>query len=66
MFKHDEVGKYIEYMRQKLSKYMLIVKFHPGMKGLLIFFSFFILGWNFIPVFLKGMNSLRDEISSQR
>ena len=29
-----KVGKHIEYMRQKLSKNMLIVKFHPGMKCL--------------------------------
>ena len=66
MFKHDKVGKYIECMRQKLSKYKLIVKFHPGMKGLLIFFFFFS-SWDEISsVFLKGMSSLWDEISSQR
>ena len=30
-FKHAKVGTHIEYMRQKLSKNMLIAKFHPGM-----------------------------------
>ena len=54
-----------EYMRQKL-KNMLILKFHPGMKCLHVFFSFFILGWNFIPVFLTEMSSSRYEILSQQ
>ena len=55
-----------EYIRQKLKKNMLILKFHPGIKCLHIFFSFFhpemkfysclfdsdefIPGWNFISV----------------
>ena len=38
-----------EYIRQKLIKNMLILKFHPGMKCLHVFFFFF---------------SSRDEISS--
>ena len=50
-------------MPQKLSKNMLIVKFYPGMKCLHVFFLFFIPGWNFIPAFLIGMSSSRDEIS---
>ena len=41
MLKHVKVGKYIEYMRQKPSKNMLIVKSHPGMKCLNIFFYVF-------------------------
>ena len=41
MFKHVKVGKQIEYMRQKLSKNMFIVKFHPEMKCLHVFFVFF-------------------------
>ena len=41
MFKHVKVGKHIEYMRQKIIKNMLIGKFHPGIKCLNIFFSFF-------------------------
>ena len=65
MLKHVEVGKYIEYMRQKLRKNMLTLKFHPGMKCLHVFFSFFIPGWNFIPAFL-GMSSSQDEISSRQ
>ena len=38
MFKHGKVGKHIEFMRQKLSRKMLIVKFHPRMKCLHVFF----------------------------
>ena len=45
---------------------LLILKFQPGMKCLHVFFSFFILGWKFFPVFLTGMNSSRDEISSRQ
>ena len=47
MFKHVKVGKHIEYMHQKSSKNMFIVKFHHGMKCLHTFF-FFIPGRNFI------------------
>ena len=54
-----------EYIRQKYKKNILILKFHPGMKRLHISFLFFILGWNFIPVFFTGMSSSRDEISSR-
>ena len=61
MFKHVKVGKYIEHMRQNLSKDMLIVKFHPGMKYLHM--SFF-----FPPrdQILTGMSSSQVEISSRR
>ena len=62
MFKHIKVGKNVEYMRQKLSKNMLIVKFGLHMKCLYIFF--FIPEWNFIPAFLTGMSSFRVETSS--
>ena len=42
------------------------LKFHPGVKCLSVFFSFFILRWNFIPLFLTGGNSYRDGISSRQ
>ena len=45
---------------------MLIVKIHPVMICLHIFFLFFFPKWNFILVFLVGMNSSRDEILSRR
>ena len=64
MFKHVKVGKHIEHMRQKLSKNMLIIKLHPGMNCLCVFF--FIPGWNFIPAILTGMSSPRDLISSRQ
>ena len=32
-FKHAKVGTHIEYMRQKLSKNMLIAKLHLGMSA---------------------------------
>ena len=41
MFELVKVGKFIEDMCQKLSKTMLIEKFHPGMKYLHIVFAFF-------------------------
>ena len=52
-------------MRQKLSKNMLIVKFHPGMKCLQTFFSFFCPGMKLHPciferVFTREISS-RDE-----
>ena len=47
--KHVKVGKHIEYMRLKLSKNMLLVKFHPEMKSLHTFFSFFHPEMNFQP-----------------
>ena len=59
MFKHVNFGK------QKL-KTSTCSSFQPGMKCLHVFFSFFILGWKFFPVFLTGMNSSRDEISSRQ
>ena len=43
MFKHVKVRQHIEYMVQKLSKNMVIVKFHPDMKSFQILFSFFFL-----------------------
>ena len=51
MFKYVKVRKHIECMRQKLSKNMLIVKFHPEMKCLHVFLFIF---------------SSRDEISSRQ
>ena len=50
-----------EYIRQKLIKNMLILKFHPGMKCLHVFFSFFHPGMKFHPCL-----SSRDEISSRQ
>ena len=49
IFKHVKVEKHIKNMCQKLSKNMLIVKFHLGMKCLHIFFSFFHPKMNFHP-----------------
>ena len=49
MFKHANVGKHIEYMDQKLSKNMPIVKLYPRMKCLRVFFSFFYLWMKFHP-----------------
>ena len=49
----------LEYIRQKLKKNMLILKFHPGMKSLHLFFSFFHSGKKF-----HHYLSSRDEISS--
>ena len=54
-----------EYIRQKL-KNMLILKFYSGMKHLHVFFLFFFLQWNFIPVFLTAMSSSRYDILSQQ
>ena len=66
MFKHVNFGKHIWIHTSKIKiKNILILKFHPGMKRLHISFLFFILGWNFIPVFFTGMSSSRDEISSR-
>ena len=54
IFKHVKVWKRIEYMRKKLNKNMVIVKFHPRMKFLRVFFPFFlsrddfVRGWNFM------------------
>ena len=42
MYKHVKVEKDIEYMRQKLSKNMLIVKFHSALKCLHLFFFLFL------------------------
>ena len=50
-----------EYIRQKLIKNMLILKFHPRMKCLHVFFSFFHPGMKFHPCL-----SSRDEISSRQ
>ena len=50
-----------EYIRQKLIKNMLILKFHPGMKCLHVFFSFFHPGMKFHPCL-----SSRDEILSRQ
>ena len=50
MFRHVKIGKHIEYMRQKLSKNKLIVKFHPGGSVYTSFFLLFIPERNSIPV----------------
>ena len=50
-----------EYIRQKLIKNMLILKFRPGMKCLHVFFSFFHPGMKSHPCL-----SSRDEISSRQ
>ena len=39
MFKYVKVRTHFEHMRQKSSKNMLIVKFHPGLTRLFSFFS---------------------------
>ena len=39
--KHVKVEEHIEKMCQKLSKNLLVVKFHPAMVYLHIFFSIF-------------------------
>ena len=41
MSKHVKAEKHFEYMREKLSKSILIVKFYFRMNCLHIFFSFF-------------------------
>ena len=52
MLKRVTLESIIEYVRQKLIKNMRILKFHPGMKCLHVFFFFFFIpGWNLIPVF---------------
>ena len=66
MFKHLKFRKHIWIHTSKIKKNMLILKFHPRLNCLQVFFLFFIPGWNFIPVFLKGMSSSRDEISSRQ
>ena len=64
MFKTLTLESIFEYIRKKIYVRILILKFHPGMKCLNVFFSFlhpgmkfhpclfyrdeFILGWNFI------------------
>ena len=56
MFKHVKDGKLNKSVRQKLSKHMLIAKFHSRIKCWHISFSFFPLRMRFHP----GMK--RDEI----
>ena len=50
-----------EYIHQKLIKNMLILKFHPRMKCLHVFFSFFHPGMKSHPCLSSG-----DEISSRQ
>ena len=45
---------------------MIVVTFHPVIKCLHMFFSFYHPGMNSHPVFLTGMTSTRDEISTQQ
>ena len=49
IFKHAKVRKRIEHMRKKLDKNMAIVKFHPRMKFLRVFFHFFLSRDEIIP-----------------
>ena len=64
MFKYVKGGKHIECMRQKLSKKILIVRFHPRMKCLhVIFFIFFIPRLDPTRFFSAEMISSRDKIS---
>ena len=64
MFKYVKCGKHIECMRQKLSKKILIVRFHPRMKCLhVIFFIFFIPRLDPTRFFSAEMISSRDKIS---
>ena len=58
MFKYVKIGKRIDCMRQKLSKNMLIVKFHPGMKCLHVFLSVTHPGMKFHPCLFD-----RDEFN---
>ena len=66
LFKHVKVGKHIEYMRQKLSKNMLIVKFHPSKKCLHIFFFFHPRIKSHPGFFYTGIGSSQTEISFRR
>ena len=45
---------------------MLILKFHPGMKYLHVFFSFISSRNEISSVFLTGVSSSRDNISSRQ
>ena len=67
-FKHVNFGKHVWILRQIFFK-----KNHAHFKILswdevftCLFFLFFIPGWNFVSVFLTGMSSSRDEISSRQ
>ena len=60
MFKHAEFGKHTWIHTSKIKKNMLILKFHPGMKCLHVFFSFFHLGMKLHPCL-----SSQDEVSSR-
>ena len=55
-----------EYIRQKLIKNMLILKFHPGMKCLHVFFSLISSRNEISSVFLTGVSSSQDKISSRQ
>ena len=61
MFETLTLESIFEYIRQKLIKNMVILKFHPGMKCSHVFFSFFHPGMKFHPCL-----SSRDEISSRQ
>ena len=66
MLKHVNLGNHTWIHTSKIKKNMLILKFHPGMKCLLVFFSFFHPRMKFHPclferVFTREI-SFRDEI----
>ena len=67
MFKHVNFGKHIWIQRQKLKKYMLFLKFHPGMKCLHVFFFFFSPQDEVSSLsFWQGWVHPPDEISSRQ
>ena len=61
MFKHVNFGKHLNTCVKNEKKNILILKFHPGMKCLHVFFSFFHPGMKSHPCL-----SSRDEISSRQ
>ena len=61
MFRHVEYGKHTWIHTSKIRKSMLILKFHPPMKCLHVFFSFFHPGMKFHPCL-----SSRNEILSRQ
>ena len=64
MFKHVNLGKHIWIHTSKIFK--RYAHFKISSRDVVFTHLFFILGWNFIPVFLTGMSSSQDEISSRQ
>ena len=63
-FKHVNLGKHIWIHTSKIFK--RYAHFKISSRDEVFTHLFFILGWNFIPVFLTGMSSSQDEISSRQ